>query len=92
MSPENSSRLREVTTAIAPHLELLQSQPGRVANRAIEGHTTLSQKLEQGADAGTAISTLVAILHKEQAQRTRLALRLADRTITPGIADSDTLG
>ena len=92
INPENSDRLRALASALAPHLDLLHTQVGRVAQRAIEGRTTLLQKLAAGAGAWETVEQLVAILSREAAQRERLARRLQGRTGDRGAADLDALG
>lgn len=90
--PENAERLRSIAQALEPHLPLLEAQVGRIAQRAIEGRTTLLQKLAQGADAHEALGSLAEILRREDAQRERLARRLQGRTGSRGAPDLDTLG
>jgi transcriptional regulator with XRE-family HTH domain len=89
---KNSSRLRAIFNALTPHLKFLQIQAGRIAHRAIQGRTTLLQKLSEGGDAQQAIMKLVALLVQETAQRERLSLRLQGRTGDRGAADLDALG
>lgn len=89
---ENAERLRAIAQALEPHLQAIGTQVGRVAHRAIEGRSTLLQKLTQGADARDAIGRLADILGREAAQRERLARRLQGRTGDRGAADLDTLG
>lgn len=91
ISPENAERLCAIANAIAPHLDLLAAQVGRVAHRAIEGRTTLLQKLAEGANADQVIGQLTEILTREAAQRERLTRRLQGRTGGRGAADLDTL-
>lgn len=92
ISPENAERLREIAQALEPHLQAIEAQVGRVAHRAIEGKTTLLQKLAQGGSAHHAIGCLVGILGREAAQRERLASRLQGRTGNRGAIDLDSLG
>lgn len=92
ISGENSERLRALASALVPHLNLLHAQVGRVAQRAIEGRTTLLQKLAAGADAHATVAQLVAILSREATQRERLARRLQGRAGNRGAADLDALG
>ena len=91
INPENAERLYAIANAIAPRLDLLKAQVGRVAHRAIEGRTTLLQKLAEGANADQVIGQLSEILTREATQRERLARRLQGRTDSPGAADLDTL-
>ncbi len=90
--PKNAERLRAIANALTPHLHLLETQVGRVAQRAIEGRKTLLQKLAEGVSADQAIGQLVDILSHETAQRERLTHRLQDRNSNRGSADLDTLG
>lgn len=89
---QNSERLRAILNALTPHLNLLGKQVGRVAHRAIEGKTTLLQKLAAGENAERAIMELLAILGGEAEQRERLSRRLQGRTGKRGVADLDALG
>lgn len=89
---ENAERLREIARALEPHLQTIESQVGRVAHRAIEGRSTLLQRLAQGADAQEAIGRLTDILGREAAQRERLSRRLQGRSGNRGAADLDSLG
>jgi hypothetical protein len=89
---ENADRVRAIAYALAPHLRLLQEQVGRIAHRAIDGRTTLLQKLAAGGSADEAVSQLAAILAGETTQRERLAHRLRGRHGSRGSADLDTLG
>ncbi len=92
ISPENAERLCAMANAIAPRLHLLEAQVGRVAHRAIEGRTTLLQKLAEGANADHAIGQLSDILIREATQRERLAQRLQGRNGNRGAVDLDLLG
>lgn len=92
ISPENAERLREIARALEPHLQAIESQVGRVAHRAIEGRSTLLQRLAQGADAQEAIGRLTDTLGREAAQRERLSRRLQGRSGSRGAADLDSLG
>ena len=88
----NADRVRTITRAVAPHLALLESQVGRVAHRAIEGRTTLLQKLALGSNVAETIAQLAGILQREAAQRERLSERLRNRGGARGAADLDALG
>lgn len=92
ISLAKAERLRAIATALAPHLQLLEAQVGRVAHRAIEGHTTLMEALAGGASADEAINRLTEILARETAHRERLAQRLQGRSSSRGSADIDTFG
>ncbi|TAH46076.1 MAG: XRE family transcriptional regulator [Gammaproteobacteria bacterium] len=92
ISPDNAERLCAIANAIAPRLHLLEAQVGRVAHRAIEGRTTLLQKLAEGANADHAIGQLSDILIREATQRERLARRLQARIGNRGAVDLDLLG
>jgi DNA-binding XRE family transcriptional regulator len=87
----NAKRVRSITRALEPHLALLESQVGRVAHRAIEGRTTLLQKLAQGGDAAETMERLAGILQREVTQRERLAQRLRNRGVARGSADLDAM-
>jgi len=88
----NSERLLAIFRAVEPHLQLFSAQVGRVAHRAIEGRTTLLQKMTAGGNADEAIGQLMAILGRESAQREGLAGRLQGRSSNRGAADLDALG
>lgn len=88
----NNERLLAIFRAVEPHLQLFSAQVGRVAHRAIEGRTTLLQKMTAGGNADEAIGQLVAILGRESAQRERLTGRLQGRSSNRGAADLDALG
>lgn len=92
ISPENAERLQEIARALEPHLQTIESQVGRLAHRAIEGRSTLLQRLAQGADAQAAIGRLTDILGREAAQRERLSRRLQGCSGNRGAADLDSLG
>lgn len=90
--PEHAERLREIVQALGLYKDIITSEGGRVAHRAIEGRTTLLQLLTQGVNAQDAICRLGDILIREAAQRERMASRLKGRTGNWGEADVDTLG
>jgi transcriptional regulator with XRE-family HTH domain len=92
MKPSHAARVREITDALEPHLAVLDAQVGRVAQRAIEGRTSLLQALTQGQNARESIDRLADILRRETTQRERLARRLQARIANRGAADLDTLG
>lgn len=92
VSEGNAKRIRDIASALAPRLALLDTQVGRIAHRAIDGRTTLLQMLAQGADAEQAIGKLADILQREAAQRERLASRLRGRNTDRGSPDLDALG
>lgn len=92
VSTENARRLQEIVQALDLHKDIITSEGGRVAYRAVEGRTTLLQMLAKGANAQDAISRLADILVREAAQRESLARRLQGRTGNFGEADVDTLG
>jgi len=88
----NSERLLAIFRAVEPHLQLFSAQVGRVAHRAIEGRTTLLQKMTTAGDVDQAVGQLVSVLKRESAQRERLAGRLRGRSSNRGAADLDALG
>lgn len=88
---QHAERVRAIANALAPHHRLMKAQVGRVAQRAIEGRTTLLQALSAGTDPGQTIGQLAAILTREAMQRERLASRLRGSS-SRGAADLDTLG
>jgi transcriptional regulator with XRE-family HTH domain len=87
-----AKRIRDIARALAPRLDLLDAQVGRIAHRAIDGRMTLLQKLSEGADAEQATGKLADILQREAAQRERLASRLRGRNTDRGSPDLDALG
>lgn len=91
-SLKHAERVRAIANALAPHQRLMVAQVGRLAQRAIEGRTTLLQALSAGTDPEHAIGKLAAILTREAEQREQLASRLRGRNISRGAADVDTLG
>lgn len=92
VSEGNAKRIRDIASALAPRLALFDTQVGRIAHRAIDGRTTLLQKLAGGADAEQAIGKLADILQREAMQRERLASRLRGRNTDRGSPDLDALG
>lgn len=92
VSEGNAKRIRDIANALAPRLSLFDTQVGRIAHRAIDGRTTLLQKLAGGADAEQAIGKLADILQREAVQRERLASRLRGRNTDRGSPDLDALG
>lgn len=92
ISSIKAERVREIASAIAPHLRLLEAQVGRVADRAIEGRMTLLQTLVRGSSADKSIKQLIEIIERETAQRERLARRLQGRSGSRGSVDLDILG
>lgn len=92
VSEGNAKRIRDIASALAPRLALFDTQVGRIAHRAIDGRTTLLQKLAGGADAEQAIGKLADILQREAMQRERLASRLRGRNTDRGSPDLDDLG
>ena len=92
VAEQHAVRLRAIASALEPHLDLLTMQPARFAHRAIDGHSTLLQLLQQHQEPSEAIGRLTSILQKEAAQRERLANRLQGRSAERGAADLDALG
>lgn len=92
VSEGHAKRIRNIARALEPRLSLFDAQVGRIAHRAIDGRTTLLQKLAGGADAEQAIGKLADILQREAAQRERLASRLRGRNTDRGSPDLDDLG
>lgn len=89
--PEHAERLREIVQALGLYKDIITSEGGRVAHRAVEGRTTLLQMLAQGENAQVAISRLAEILGGEATQRERLMQRLRGRTGSLDEADFNTL-
>lgn len=88
----HAQRLHAIADAVEPHLKLLESQPGRIANRAIEGRHSLFHVLKSGSDPMQAMQRLASILERESAQRARLSHRLQGHAGHRGTADIDALG
>lgn len=92
LDKDNEIRVREIAGALAPHLELLATQTGRPAYRAIQGSTTLLDALARGDAAKSRCDQLIDVLQSEKTQRNRLAQRLSNQTSPRGRTDVDSVG
>ncbi len=91
ISPAHAHQVRKLADALEPHLALFETQIGRIAQRAIDGRTTLLQMLSKGAEPDLAFGHLATILNEETAQSERLSMRLRGRNGNRGAADLDAL-